>query len=126
MFGKKQGGAISPPVQPTAPASLASSVPDPEKKSSDIPVETHKKTTTEDDIFKIEEENVTNISETSIDSSESLRLQRARNRIWLDLRDGIDLKALARMKAEEARSEVNSAVEEIARFRNLDLTPAEL
>ena len=60
------------------------------------------------------------------DSMTSLRLQRARNRIWLDLRDGIDLKALARMKAEEAREEVSSAVEEIARFRNLDLTPAEL
>src|SRR5690606_11398084 len=56
----------------------------------------------------------------------TLRLQRARGRIWLDLRDGIDLKALARMKADEARKEVLSAVEEIARFRNLDLTPAEL
>ena len=40
------------------------------------------------------------------DSMTSLRLQRARNRIWLDLRDGIDLKALARMKSEEAREEV--------------------
>lgn len=60
------------------------------------------------------------------DAHTSLRLQRARNRIWLDLRDGIDLKALARMKSDEARDEVNSAVEEIARFRNLDLTPAEL
>ena len=60
------------------------------------------------------------------DSMTSLRLQRARNRIWLDLRDGIDLKALARMKSEEAREEVYSAVEEIARFRNLDLTPVEL
>ncbi len=56
----------------------------------------------------------------------NVRLQRARNRIWLDLRDGIDLKALARMDAKAARDEVNSAVEEIARFRNLDLTPAEL
>lgn len=56
----------------------------------------------------------------------SVRLQRARNRIWLDLRDGIDLKALARMDAQAARDEVYSAVEEIARFRNLDLTPAEL
>lgn len=55
-----------------------------------------------------------------------LRLQRARNRIWLDLRDGIDLKALARMKSDEARKEVLSAVEEIARFRNLDVTPTEL
>lgn len=60
------------------------------------------------------------------DSVTSLRLQRARNRIWLDLRDGIDLKALARMKSDEAREEVNSAVAEIARFRNLDLTPTEL
>ncbi len=60
------------------------------------------------------------------DSVTNLRLQRCRNRIWLDLRDGIDLKALARMDAQSARDEVNSAVEEIARFRNLDLTPAEL
>jgi len=60
------------------------------------------------------------------DSITTLRLQRARNRIWLDLRDGIDLKALARMDSKAAREEVYSAVEEIARFRNLDLTPAEL
>jgi pilus assembly protein CpaF len=56
----------------------------------------------------------------------SIRLQRARNRIWLDLRDGIDLKALARMDSKAAREEVLSAVEEIARFRNLDVTPSEL
>ncbi len=60
------------------------------------------------------------------DNMTSLRLQRARNRIWLDLRDGIDLKALARMDAKAARDEIASAVEEIARFRNLDITPAEL
>lgn len=60
------------------------------------------------------------------DNMTSLRLQRARNRIWLDLRDGIDLKALARMDGKAAREEVASAVEEIARFRNLDVTPAEL
>lgn len=60
------------------------------------------------------------------DTMTSLRLQRARNRIWLDLRDGIDLKSLARMDSKAARDEINSAVEEIARFRNLDVTPAEL
>lgn len=60
------------------------------------------------------------------DAAESLRIQRSRNRIWLDLRDGIDLKALARMDGKAAREEVYSAVEEISRFRNLDLTPAEL
>ncbi|PZP53610.1 MAG: protein kinase [Micavibrio aeruginosavorus] len=60
------------------------------------------------------------------DSMTQLRLQRARNRIWADLRDGIDLKALARMDGKAARNEVATAVEEIARFRNLDLTPNEL
>ena len=65
-------------------------------------------------------------AESSSDSITTLRLQRSRNRIWLDLRDGIDLKALANMEAKAAREEVLSAVEEIARFRNLDLTPAEL
>ena len=60
------------------------------------------------------------------DSMTSLRLQRARNRIWIDLRDSIDLKALARMDSKAAREEVSSAVQEIARFRNLDVTPSEL
>ncbi len=64
--------------------------------------------------------------ENASDNMTSLRLQRGRNRIWLDLRDGIDLKALARMDSHAAREEVQSAVEEIARFRNLDVTPAEL
>lgn len=63
---------------------------------------------------------------TEADHSTNVRLQRARTRIWTDLRDGIDLKALARMDAKAARDEVQSAVEEIARFRNLDLTPTEL
>ncbi|HEY0901806.1 MAG TPA: CpaF family protein, partial [Micavibrio sp.] len=60
------------------------------------------------------------------DSMTSLRLQRARNRIWIDLRDSIDLKALARMDSKAAREEVSSAVQEIARFRNLDVTPSEI
>ncbi len=64
--------------------------------------------------------------QTQGDSVTSIRLQRCRNRIWLDLRDGIDLKALARMDSKAAREEVYSAVEEISRFRNLDLTPVEL
>ena len=78
----------------------------------------------DDDEMLMEEEHVD--EENNENSVSNLRLQRARNRIWLDLRDGIDLKALARMKSEEAREEVYSAVQEIARFRNLDLTPTEL
>lgn len=70
------------------------------------------------------EETQAEVSDT--DSMTALRLQRARNRIWADLRDGIDLKALARMDGKAAREEVKTAVEEIARFRNLDLTPLEM
>lgn len=54
------------------------------------------------------------------------RLDRARKRIWADLRDGIDLKSLARMDAEAAREEIESAVNEIGQFRSLDVTKAEL
>jgi pilus assembly protein CpaF len=54
------------------------------------------------------------------------RMDRARKRIWADLRDGIDLKSLARMDAEAARTEITSAVTEIGQFRSLDVTPAEL
>jgi pilus assembly protein CpaF len=93
---------------------------DTEKTEAEKPKEL--KSMDEDSILEGEEEEFTEEE----DSVTSLRLQRARNRIWLDLRDGIDLKALARMKSDEAREEVNSAVAEIARFRNLDLTPTEL
>jgi pilus assembly protein CpaF len=54
------------------------------------------------------------------------RMDRARKRIWADLRDGIDLKSLSRMDAEAARNEITSAVQEIGQFRGLDVTPAEL
>jgi pilus assembly protein CpaF len=54
------------------------------------------------------------------------RMDRARKRIWSDLRDGIDLKSLSRMDAEAARAEILSAVQEIGQFRGLDVTPAEL
>jgi pilus assembly protein CpaF len=80
----------------------------------------------EEDPFAQEPEARMDMGKGPVDNMTSLRLQRARNRIWLDLRDGIDLKALARMDAKAAREEVQSAVQEIARFRNLDVTPSEL
>jgi pilus assembly protein CpaF len=98
-----------------------------EKEKPEQPKKSETKATkaTGDDLFNIDvEEEIEEV--VGADSSSSLRLQRARNRIWLDLRDGIDLKALARMDQKAAREEVASAVEEIARFRNLDVTPTEL
>ncbi len=84
------------------------------KKTADLSLDNN--------IFQNEEKEV----EKEKDTVSDLRIQRSRNRIWLDLRDGIDLKALARMDSKAAREEVYSAVEEIARFRNLDLTKEEL
>ncbi len=63
---------------------------------------------------------------TSLDSVNQNRLEQAKKRIWKDLRDGIDLKSLARMEPETAHQEVQAAVEEIGRFRNLNLKPFEL
>lgn len=81
----------------------------------------------DDDILNHEAEEIHVTSASGeVDSMTALRIKRARNRIWADLRDGIDLKALARMDGKAARDEVKTAVEEIARFRNLDLTPMEM
>lgn len=134
MFGKKGSDTGMPPaaapVKP-APEKPAAAAPAPKpvvketKLSAPPKAENKSSAPFEDDMFKpVEIEPVAEGD--GADNMATLRLTRARNRIWLDLRDGIDLKALARMKAEEARAEVKSAVEEIARFRNLDLTPAEL
>lgn len=149
MFGKKQSGGTPKPAAKEKPAPLKVdektvvddapkveeekrndppmtedilAIPDVESEA-EKPAEPKKLKSMDDGILDQEEELVEGDDE---DSMTSLRLQRARNRIWLDLRDGIDLKALARMKGDEAKEEVNSAVEEIARFRSLDLTPSEL
>lgn len=139
MFGKKQPGSPTQSPPPRKPVA-ETAAPAPEKSGVPAPVETkvpetsvpEKKETkatkpmnAAEDTLLVHEDNATGAGD-SQDNMTTLRLQRARNRIWLDLRDGIDLKALARMKADEAREEVRSAVEEIARFRNLDITPTEL
>lgn len=118
-FGKKNAGPETTPK-------LVASTPAPEKKDSSKPEAADgasRKSMTEVDTLN---EVIIEAPGKVEDTVTALRLQRARNRIWLDLRDGIDLKALARMDAKAARDEVHSAVEEIARFRNLDLTPTEL
>lgn len=61
-----------------------------------------------------------------LDAITQNRLESARKRIWSDLRDGIDLKSLAKMDPADAREEILSAVEEIGRFRQLNLKPNEL
>ncbi|PCJ00112.1 MAG: protein kinase [Alphaproteobacteria bacterium] len=95
------------------------------KKSGDDDDKKPLKNMDEDTLID-ESGNEEEIIQTAGDTVSDLRLQRCQKRIWLDLRDGIDLKALARMDGAAAREEIFSAVEEISRFRNLDLTPVEL
>lgn len=54
------------------------------------------------------------------------RLEAARERIWKDVRESLDLKNLVSMEASKAREEVQTAVAEIARYRGMDLTKPEI
>lgn len=129
-FGKKnqptetthipQKQVVMPAAIPSAPSHQEAEVSKPA-----APEEQHKSIDSEFISTEAEEIHATSGAADN-DSMTVLRLQRARNRVWSDLRDGIDLKALARMDGKAARDEVKTAVEEIARFRNLDLTPLEM
>ena len=61
-----------------------------------------------------------------LDDANQKKLEQARARIAADLREGVDLKALARMDLATARAEIAVAVEEIIRFRQLNLKSAEV
>jgi pilus assembly protein CpaF len=61
-----------------------------------------------------------------VDPVQQARQDQARKRIWNDLREGIDLKALSKMDPTAARDEITTAVTEIARFRNLNLKSTEV
>lgn len=99
MFGKKKADehVVAPPVKKDA------------KETQDI------------EVFEEEEP-----PPVITDKKTDIRFENARERIWEDLLDAIDLKALVGMERDEARAEISSAVEEIINFRSLDLTAAEL
>lgn len=121
-FGRKDGSGGNGNTVTAAPVAAPSI----KTEAPKISTETKTPKTIDTDIFAPEPLHVSATPVSDTDSMTQLRLSRARNRIWADLRDGIDLKALARMDGKGAREEVATAIEEIARFRNLDLTPNEL
>lgn len=127
MFGKRTGD--TPPPKPPAPAAAPAETAVP-AAASEKPAEAPKPATPaaaapaapaakKQEAPKQEEA-------APAAATTNPRMERARKRIWTDLRDGIDLKSLARMDAEAARAEILSAVQEIGQFRGLDVTPAEL
>jgi pilus assembly protein CpaF len=125
MFGKR----TDTPQPGTPPAAPVPKAPEAAKPESAPAVESPKpaeapKPAPEKVPAKAAAPTVTATVETAV--ANNPRMDRARKRIWTDLRDGIDLKSLARMDAEAARVEILSAVQEIGQFRGLDVTPAEL
>lgn len=124
-FGRKgDTGGVKTAPQVQMPAAVS---PTPDKAAEIVKAEPEiSKTEPAIDVFAAQHMTTETAPISDTDAMTQLRLSRARNRIWADLRDGIDLKALARMDGKAAREEVATAVEEIARFRNLDLTPSEL
>lgn len=124
MFGKR--GAGSPPTkEPEAPKAApveATKAPEP-SKSETAP--------------KAPAQATKAVSLPNIDNDESQhaapaaakanpRIEAARDRIWKDIRESLDLKHLAAMDMDKAREEIGTAVGEIARFRALDLTKTEV
>jgi pilus assembly protein CpaF len=66
------------------------------------------------------------IESSASNARNNLRIVRAQNQIWKDLRDGIDIKSLASMDVDKAKEEIKSAVEEIVEYRKLELTKSEI
>lgn len=120
MFGKRSDTPSTPVTPPSAtPAVAAPATPSATPEKPVAPAAEVKPAAPAPAAAKPAQSQASNVEKNP-------RLDRARKRIWTDLRDGIDLKSLARMDVEAARTEILSAVQEIGQFRGLDVTPAEL
>jgi pilus assembly protein CpaF len=128
MFGRRDGNALPPaPPKPIPPAAVIEPVkkfeaPELPKEMIFKDLETAAQVT---DNIKAEEAIITGATP-RVDPLQQARLEQARKRIYNDLREGIDLKALSKMEAAIAREEISTAVEEIARFRQLNLKLSEV
>ncbi len=131
MFGRRDGSTPSaaPPPKPAAAKPAAPEAKPPVFEAPDIPKEAKfqdlETAAAVTEKIKAAEEPPKPV-EKRVDPLQQARLEQARKRIYNDLRDGIDLKALAKMDPQAARDEISTAVEEIARFRQLNLKAAEV
>ncbi len=80
----------------------------------------------EDSEEKAREKKEAEKPQSRLDAITKSRLERARKHVRNDLRDGIDLNALAQLGRDDAEDEIFTAVEEINRFRSLELSATEL
>ena len=77
------------------------------------------------DRFELGDVNAMKDDNATPSSIKSPRIEGARNRIWRDLRESLDIKNLAALDLETARGEIKTAVSEITKFRALDLSDSE-
>lgn len=117
MFGKRSDTPQNAPAAPVKPAETA---------AAPAPVATTSPSNAAEKTPAASASTASEVVPSSSLANANPRMDRARKRIWADLRDGVDLKSLARMDSDAARNEILSAVQEIGQFRNLDVTPAEL
>ncbi len=128
MFGKKSETQQGEEVAPVIKKKVVKEETKKPSKLSTAPVEkpTEEKKEPAEKPKRVEVKIEESDDNQSADKRSNPRMERARKRIWADLREGVDLKSLARMEAEAARAEILSAIEEIGQFRGLDVTQAEL
>jgi len=122
MFGKRPTGSTVP-VQEKKKLELVSSTTEPVKTDEKPSAPILKPTTGSASLPNIVEDHAEGPTEAP---KLNPRLEAARERIWRDVRESLDLKNLASLEVSKAREEVQTAVSEIARYRNMDLTKQEI
>lgn len=121
MFGKRPTGAASAPAEKKKLELVASNPPlAKDDKPAAVPASQPVPPASLPDIL----EDVAHAPVEPVKTNP--RLEAARERIWRDVRESLDLKNLASMEVSKAREEVQTAVAEIARYRALDLTKQEI
>jgi len=131
MFGKRTDGTPAPISKKTTSDNDKKIVID--NEDTDEKIESDKEETLKDTPEKALETDARFDLKTPTDSDDSkpssqkqnTRIERAHARIWKDLRESLDIKNLAAMDLDTARSEIVSAVKEITKYRELDLSDSE-
>jgi pilus assembly protein CpaF len=126
MFGKRTDGtpkvASQKTVKDTDDEVVAEDIDQKEVKiDPEVQSKTDKKTDTRFDLkTPVDSEETPKLS-----AKQNTRIDKARARIWKDLRESLDIKNLAAMDLDTARGEIVSAVKEITKYRELDLSDLE-
>ena len=124
MFGKRKDGSKSIPELEAEEKKKPAKAKKKKPEAKPEPVKEEKPETKPEAEVEVEQPSEP-LTKNKADAA-SIRIEQAKQRIWQDLRDSIDIKGLAAMTIEKGREEIEAACTEIVRYRNLDLTPKEV